>query len=299
MEGKILIKKTKEDIAFHYFCRKNNDAKEELYEILKNDYIAYKNENNESFFSKRENLKEIWDIKKLGIKNFNDIYYKIEESKKKAKKLVIIFNSMPDGPRYAMSDIDQRMFTKNFYKIKRSLTRDTMVLRIADINLIVGSFYKSTSNFKDYEEKIQDLINEIITNYKIKREKVVLIGGSKGATGALIHGKALNLKVIASDPILNMKKYINSSNDVAMLKEEFFDLDLISELNSIKNERKNIQIFCSENVKETYEEILKLENVNIINNKNPKIKNHPDVTTLSYSKIKQKVRKATRKNFFN
>ncbi len=297
MVDKKLTLKVKEDVPFHSFCRRDEDSKNKLYNILKEDYIAYDNKDYISSFYKREFLEEVWNIDSLNIKSYKNIYYKIEEAEKKAKNLVVIFSSMPDGKNYNVSDINSRMFTKNFFKIKESLNKKTMILRIADINLVVGSFYKNTSNFNDYEQKIQNLIKKIAKDYNIESKRIVLIGGSKGATGALIHGKTLGLKTIISDPILNFSKYINSNNDVAMIKEEFEDIDLIKELNEMKNDKKNIEVFCSERVKETYEEIIKLENVTIINNRNTKINTHPEVTKYSYKKIKKRINKHFRKIF--
>ncbi len=297
MVDKKLVLKTKENVPFHSFCRRDLNSKDKLYKILKEDYIAYDNKDFTSYFYKRKYITDVWDIDSLNIKSYNNIYYKIEDSKKKARNLVVIFSSMPDGENYNDSDIDKRMFTKNFFKLKDSLNSKTMILRIADINLLVGSFYKNTSNFKDYEECIQSLIIKIADDYNIRRKNIILLGGSKGATGALIHGKTLGLRTIASDPILNLPEYIESDKDVAMLKEEFFNIDLIKELNNIKNDKKNIEVFCSKRVTKTYGEIIKLEDVTIINNSNKKIKTHPDVTKYSYKKIKRRIKKYSRKIF--
>ncbi|MEX5913733.1 accessory Sec system protein Asp2 [Staphylococcus ureilyticus] len=88
--------------------------------------------------------------------------------------------------------------------MERSLVKNVYTMRIMDLNVSHGSHYISTSNFPDYEKNIQLSILNLIEKLNIKKENVVLYGGSKGGTGALYHGAALDLKTLAVDPIVNI-----------------------------------------------------------------------------------------------
>lgn len=178
------------------------------------DYILYGGDTDYSVFVQRKK----YTTTKLS--EFNEIYYHLDSpdiQKKQtnnANKLVVFFLSLPPYDGLISNNPIDRSYTNMFTDIQRSLVKDTFVLRIADLNLVRGSFYVNSVNFPDYEDKIQSLIQKIKIENTIPDENVVMFGASRGAVGALLHGAKMNTKVVAVDPIINDQEYVQHRDDV-------------------------------------------------------------------------------------
>lgn len=206
-EKRILID-TESKLNYIEMARKSTEIHEKYKDLLKNDYILYFHQGTISKFYKRAYVEELFQRKDL-IKS-NDIFYTLDKpidrkvNNEVPKKLLVIFTCMPNSSDYDSSLMPKRMFPKFFNGIERSLVKNVYTMRIMDLNVSHGSHYISTSNFPDYEKNIQLSILNLIEKLNIKKENVVLYGGSKGGTGALYHGAALDLKTLAVDPIVNI-----------------------------------------------------------------------------------------------
>lgn len=123
-----------------------------------------------------------------------------------AKSLIVIFSSMAllhDGSGL------NRYFEQNFSSISRHVGSGVVILRIADIDGVVGGFYSPTRFVPDRVERVQSLIREISRRYRLDSERVVLYGGSKGGTGALLHAlrSSDRWKCVAVDPVVDDSYY--------------------------------------------------------------------------------------------
>lgn len=177
------------------------------------DYILYHGTKKTAWFIKRS----LYDTRSL--KRYKNVFYQLDlpENKRisqKSNKLLVFFLSLPPVEGLISNNPQDRAFTKMFVDIQRSLVKDTFVLRIADLNLVRGSFYVNSVNFPDYEQQIQCLIRDVMNDHKIDIDNVVTYGVSRGGVGALIHGTLLNSKIVAVDPNINDEYYFKTKQDV-------------------------------------------------------------------------------------
>lgn len=177
------------------------------------DYILYHGTKKTAWFIKRR----LYDTRSL--KRYKNVFYQLDlpENKRvsqRSNKLLVFFLSLPPVEGLISNNPQDRAFTKMFVDIQRSLVKDTFVLRIADLNLVRGSFYVNSVNFPDYEQQIQCLIHDVMNDHNIDIDNVVTYGVSRGGVGALIHGTLLNSKIVAVDPIINDEYYFKTKQDV-------------------------------------------------------------------------------------
>ncbi|WP_213064225.1 accessory Sec system protein Asp2 [Acinetobacter sp. LoGeW2-3] len=253
---------------------------------MKNDYIHYFHENGISRFYKRENAIELFKRKDLIYSN--GIIYTLETPQGRKinnhvpKRLLVLFTCMPNKENFDNHIISNRMFPKFFDGIQKSLVKNVYIMRIMDINCSHGSHYTNTINYSNFEKNIQKEIDNVVEKLTINKRDVVLYGASKGGTGALLHGSALDYKTLAVDPILHLGEY-NAKNDLHFLKDLRKE-DVVEQINKqLKVCGNSIKyIICSENVVFNYNQVMRLNNkVNIINLKDDMITAHPEVSRNS------------------
>lgn len=83
------------------------------------------------------------------------------------------------------------------------------VLRIADLDGVLGGFYSPTAFVPDRIARVTRLIEETAQDLGIPDSRVVLYGASKGGTGALLYGltNSRGWKAIAVDPVVDDHHY--------------------------------------------------------------------------------------------
>ncbi len=218
-----------------------------------------------------------------------DIFYTLDEpagrkvNDEVPKKLLVIFTCMPDAKRYDSSLIPNRMFPKFFDGIERSLVKNVYTLRIMDLNVSHGSHYISTTNYPEYEQEIQSTILKVMEELNIDKEHVVLYGGSKGGTGAIYHGTAMDMNTLAVDPIVNIGGALEQK-DRRFLKDLRND-DLVPQINQHLDDSNESTkyVICSENVELYYKETDRIDASKIykINLADKHITSHPEVSRNS------------------
>ncbi|AIY00861.1 hypothetical protein ART_1262 [Arthrobacter sp. PAMC 25486] len=203
-------------------------------------------------------------------------------------KLLVVFSSIHET-MYTASLM--RYFTQNFASIQKYVAPETIVLRIADVGGIIGSFYLNNKYDPNNANSIQSLISSIVAKYSIKHESVVLYGGSKGATGALYHGLVGQYGVVAVEPIVNDEHYYATYDDLHFTKNTCFDRKKETEFLSVIDAfRKRVEpcdrtriaiVYSQRSPQRTYIEkhaIVPLaQYIRVYNSEHPNIKDHPDV----------------------
>lgn len=93
--------------------------------------------------------------------------------------------------------------------LMRSLVPDTLVVRIADVNLLWGSWYHNTYNYPDYEKNVINLISYYKNLYNVSTENLILFGVSRGGHAALYYSKILDLPAVCVAPPIDLIKFRN------------------------------------------------------------------------------------------
>lgn len=256
--------------------------------LLENDYIHYFHDKNHiSKLYKREYVQELFKRKDL-IKE-NGVFYTLDKpfgrkvNESAPKRLLILLTSMPPKDKYDSYLMPDRMFTKFFDGIERSLVKNIYTMRIMDLNVSHGSHYISTVNYPEYENDLHKAISKVIAELDINKENVVIYGVSRGGAGAIYHGSYLDLKTLAVDPILNIGG-ANEENDRRFLKNLRKE-DLVPTINEnlSKSNEFNKYIICSEYVNLYYQHVLRInqEKIKKINMIDEMITAHPEVSRNS------------------
>lgn len=287
-----IVVQTDTGLSMLKLARKNADAYQKYIELTAKDYVMISHMRGYSVFMKRSSYHPERTSKYAHIKRYHDLIYTITPPPPKrrtssiANRLLVLFSHMNGGSGYDSNNAMDRQFVQFFSDIQRSLVKNVFVLRIADTNLSHGSYFVNTSNFPNYENLIQSLIKLVQSEYNISDDDVVLYGGSKGGTGALVHAAIGNYHAIAGDPIINAAKY-NENKDWHFIKN-FREADLapkILEASTMNNRKK--YVFASQahpfNYKQSTELSKKSEGlINIVDLSNDVlIKTHPHITAQS------------------
>ncbi|MDF8374205.1 XcbB/CpsF family capsular polysaccharide biosynthesis protein [Weissella paramesenteroides] len=220
--------------------RKKDKAAKFMYKnFLARDFIFYQHKNGISNFIKRSLYTpiELQQDSSNGLRKYGDTFFYFEylgnrKTDKDEKRLLVIFSGMP-ADDYAN---DESLITRGgfplFKNIKRSLVKDTYILRFVDANLASGSFYLNTPNYPDFEENIQKIIKIFANSYNIPSKNIVMFGASKGGFASLYHGLLGGYASVNSDPIINDNIYNNNGRDMHF-QESFRQMDLIPRINDL------------------------------------------------------------------
>lgn len=277
------------------FSRKNGMARSVLEFLVSKDYTLVDFiENKRDIFIKREKLPNYISksIKDLQLLESHGVFYTIEKKSKNdsnaPERLIVIFSSMPGPDEYFSEKFEERSFVKHFPTIQKLLVPNTSVLRIIDSNLIYGSHYVNSNNFRNYENIIQDIISEVSQKLFVQNNNVVLYGTSKGGTGALVHSLIGNYKSVTVDPIVDAKEYNFNMHNIHYIKGNR-DQSLTKKINDLSknNNVKNNILIRSPQVKFNYSVTEQLSDNRILfyEQINSNIKSHPEIGRNSVSEI--------------
>ncbi|QRO86325.1 XcbB/CpsF family capsular polysaccharide biosynthesis protein [Mammaliicoccus vitulinus] len=282
-QERILVK-TGSDKNLLQLARKDSGLKIKYKELLANDYILYFHDKEISRFCKREHVNKLFDG--LNLEQYKNIFYRLsmpqgrKVNNKVEKKLIVIFAKMPGANQYDSPKIPHRMLPPFFDDLERSLVKNVYTMRIMDLNVSHGSHYINTVNYPDYEQEIQESIENVRNYLDIDKKNVVFYGVSRGGAGAIVHGTSMDYKTLAVDPILNIGDKLEA-NDRRLLKglrkEDL--VPMVNENLSVSNKFQKV-IICSENVKLYYEQSMRInkDKAKVINMKDDKITSHPEVS---------------------
>lgn len=180
--------------------------KKQFTQLIENDYMLYMHTKGCSYFIKRNKVYTIWQRKDLI--QYKDLFYTLEKPIKEnenncaPKRLIVLFSSVPDLAHYYSPNIAFRCFTPNTSIISKHLLKNTLVMKIMDLNLSHGSYYLNTVNNPDFEQCVQKAIDIVCEENQIDSEDVILYGSFKGGTAALYHGYLGNYKAVSVSPTI-------------------------------------------------------------------------------------------------
>lgn len=230
-------------------ARKGGEIYQKYIDILAHDYTLISHKSGYSIFMKREKYKPEAVENYKHLKRYKGLIYTLTPPQPKhtssslPNRLLVLFSHMNGGGGYDSNNAVSRMFVQFFNDIQRSLVKNVFVLRIADLNLSHGSYFVNTQNYPTYEEEIQELIRNTCNQFNINSDNVVLYGGSKGGTGALLHAAIGNYNAVVGDPIINASKY--NEKDWHFIKN-FREADLTDRIVALaKNNTNKMYVFAS------------------------------------------------------
>lgn len=232
-------------------------------DILAQDYMLYMHQDQISYFIRRKEIHTIWQRKDLI--QYEDLFYSIteippeKENSLAPKRLVVVFSPMNSQDKYASANIGDRCFATGFRSIQKHLIKNTLIMRIMDLNVSHGSHYINSKTYPTMEDDVQGAIRSVSHMNNIHKDNIILYGESKGGTGALYHGLLGNYYSVSIDPIIDLT-YYNNSNDAHFLKY-FRAADLLPKMKELGGElgQRIKYIFGSPAVPLNYSQHKKLE----------------------------------------
>ncbi len=259
--------------------------------LAANGYLHYLAVDGESRFVHRHRLPTLWKAVLDGDVKVSDrgIFYKIEESDNAPKRLLVVFSGMPKDPNEGSP---WRYFTQNYRHAHNAIPGDCVMLRVADVGGVKGSFYSNTADDPSNQEDISSLISATARDRHIPDSRVCLLGCSKGATGAVLHGLTFGWNFVAVDPVLSDSYYeiemsdlhFTSGNVFLDSKDVLFDRLSEKVQNNVDNDLSaNYSIFLTSRRSAQYgrvcsfvQSIAKIR-PSLFSFDDPRIKSHPDV----------------------
>lgn len=276
-------------------ARKDKDTHALLISLANRGFYLYATkDSNTSSFVQHVALPKLWKKISSGEAFYNDngLVYSFDREVKNPSGLLVVFSSI-NAPIYKIS-LD-RIFTKNFKSIGDYIKEDTLIMRIADLGGVTGSYYLNSKYLPNNEKNIQNLIRHIKNEYCV--EKVVLLGASKGGSAAFYHGLLGGYDFVAVDPIVTDEFYFNKYNDLHFMRgiADISKEDSFASLLRESAEKCNFhstfnRILITSKRSPQFNYIKKIvldkygDKFSIFINTDPEIKNHPDVSPKSLFK---------------
>lgn len=135
-------------------------------------------------FGKTKRLIHRSNFYRSNMKKLHNIWYTEEINKKrlsgsnKPKRILFYFTPM-SAPKWATDNFAEQALPDRFKSLSRSLVKDTLLIRIADVNLTRGSYFMSSVNYPEYEKNIVNFIYAKIKEYNVLKENIVFYGFSR------------------------------------------------------------------------------------------------------------------------
>lgn len=265
-------------------ARKNADIKQRVVALANAGFHLYVHRPFQSSMVRHRRIRSLWQSVIAGsiLCDENDIFYTVEPAASQGTpRLLVVFSSIATK-MYTPSLV--RHFEQNFSTIKKYVTPNTYILRIADFGSVVGSFYLNSNALPNNEENIRKRIETTAADLGVASENIVLYGTSKGGTAATFYALSNGWRAVAVDPILSDEHYVKTFNDshftlgtFPATKEQRF-ADLVTR----PHDTAKLVVVCSSRspqyqyISDTL--ISRFENRFLfLNSENEEIMNHPDV----------------------
>lgn len=244
------------DQNFIHFAYKNPEFRPFVYLLARHGYVAYTQNGNITKFVNLKHIPKLWTPVIDKTYSFeNDLIYTVnlsesaQKNEVKPTSLIVVFSSM--STPFDKASLT-RYFEPNFASISKHVPDSVAILRIADLDGIVGGFYMPSINYPNRNKDVGDLILKIANKFDIKHDRIVVYGASKGGSAALHIGLKFGFRAVCVDPIVDDETYEKRYNDthwtkskIILQKKEDFLADILKQSEHIENLKGRLIIVSS------------------------------------------------------
>lgn len=206
-----------------HLARDDDNAYDLLVALARKGYLVCRAPAGGSRLVPRDRVGAVWDSVRDGTYKMtaDGIVYRFEDSRHSGPptSLVVVFSNVAKN---RFSQKLDRHFPQVFETLRKSVGGHTAILRIADMDGVVGGFYLPTARDPQADRKIQELILKVASDLDIPRERIVTYGPSKGGTGALYHGVTLGVDTVAVDPFITNNRRWTREEDLYFESSDIF-----------------------------------------------------------------------------
>jgi hypothetical protein len=157
-------------------------------------------------------------------------------------KLVVRF--APHGTENFVTAKERYAGNLEFDSLSKSIAKNTYILRIADVNLISGSYYLPTHHYPDYDTEILRLIAKICEQYDISKDRVICLGTSRGGTAALYYAAKGGYSAVVGDPIISFEQMKVTNQDAGLIYD-YLPMNLAPIINAEESNIKRKKVIYS------------------------------------------------------
>ncbi|WP_434593475.1 XcbB/CpsF family capsular polysaccharide biosynthesis protein [Brevibacterium sp. 1718] len=208
------IKSVTRNSAFIHEGVEDKSIRSWLVEMARNGYFVYLSDDRHARFCHQDRLRHIWQAHTKGDLSISDegVFYNLERGDEHVgpEHVVVIFSAI--GNEMFTSSLN-RYFVRNYRHLGSAIPRKDWVVRIPDVGGVLGSFYLPTTHDPQNADRIHSLLTEIINRANVAPRNMILVGSSKGATGATYHAHQLGASLVSVDPILSDRYYVEEQKD--------------------------------------------------------------------------------------
>ncbi|CED91550.1 XcbB/CpsF family capsular polysaccharide biosynthesis protein [Actinomyces succiniciruminis] len=184
-----------------------------VFALAEHGFFAYASDGRTTRFVHRRRIPSFWQPVRQGDMKVDEsglIYKLFLPEGVRIGSLVVVFSSMSNPFDKASLT---RYFEPNFQSISKHLPDGVAVLRIADLDGVVGGFYLPTVNYPRRDWEVRALIDKVSAGLDLEPSRVVVYGASKGGTAALSQVLLGGFRGVVVDPILDDASYESRYND--------------------------------------------------------------------------------------
>ncbi|MDR0848346.1 MAG: XcbB/CpsF family capsular polysaccharide biosynthesis protein [Propionibacteriaceae bacterium] len=218
------------------------------------------------------------------IVHYSDILDPVRLKSDKVQNILFFFLGMP-GPKTVNSANAALRFAPHlFADFTRSLVKDTVVVRIADVDGVRGGYYIDSRNYLCFEDDVSEFIESKIAEYGVDRNRVVMNGTSKGAAGALYYGAKHDLSSVDIDPVLDGKWVIEHQRNNHFTRGFRVSDDLVARINGFLGSGPRLAthyVVGNHYVPETWDVSRQLVGINLVDIDDRTVKSHPSISPNS------------------
>lgn len=231
--------------------------------------------------------RKLVEVDQFGYARYRGLVFKLDPaslSNVQPRNLVVDFGGTGVYDEMVQSDYWSRYGTDSF----DGVPRNTIILRIIDFNLNVGSFFMNTQNYSTFENDVITLILQTIKRFNISMDHIVLYGSSKGGFAAQYYGLKNHWKFVANDPLIDISNY--PLMPLLIGTQDFIDSNRIEVINGLSQPFTKIDfsyVIGNRYADETWPTLKKISSkFKVIDLNDPQLIYHPEVVEGSQSEAR-------------
>ncbi|MDO8149356.1 XcbB/CpsF family capsular polysaccharide biosynthesis protein [Isoptericola sp. b515] len=194
---------------------KNHAARHLVYQLAAQGFHMYRADKNETRFVLDSHIPDFWHKVKDGDLQHGDegLIHTVEppRSQVRAESMVVVFSSM--ATPYDKPSI-LRYMDSNYRSLPKHVPDSTAILRIADVDGVVGGFYLDTHRNPDRTAQVTRLVERVAGELGVPADRIITYGPSKGGTAALYYAARNGWRAVSVDPVLDDTFYESTYDDL-------------------------------------------------------------------------------------